>query len=117
MGLGHTLMEELIYDESGKLLNLGPLDYRIPTAMDIPIIETHLMENRDGPGPFGAKGIGEGPVIAVAPAIADAVYDAVGVVIKDLPLTPERVWRALNASGRDAKVEEARGPCIDREQI
>jgi CO/xanthine dehydrogenase Mo-binding subunit len=117
MGLGHTLMEEMVYDESGKLLNAGPLDYRIPTTMDIPVIETHLMENRDGPGPFGAKGIGEGPVIAVAPAIADAVYDAVGVVIKDLPLTPERVWRALNASGRDAKVEEARGPCIDREQI
>jgi len=114
MGLGHTLMEELVYDESGKLLNPGPLDYRIPTAMDIPIIETHLMENRDGPGPFGAKGIGEGPVIAVAPAIADAVYDAVGVVIKDLPLTPERVWGALNASGRDAKAEEVRGTCIDR---
>jgi CO/xanthine dehydrogenase Mo-binding subunit len=105
MGLGHTLMEEMVYDESGKLMNAGPLDYRIPTAMDIPIIETHLMENRDGPGPFGAKGIGEGPVIAVAPAIADAVYDAVGVVIKDLPLTPERVWRALNASGRGAKAE------------
>jgi CO/xanthine dehydrogenase Mo-binding subunit len=103
MGLGHTLMEELVYDESGKLLNAGPLDYRIPTAMDIPIIETHLMENRDGPGPFGAKGIGEGPVIAVAPAIADAVYDAVGVVIYDLPLTPERVWSALNASGRGGK--------------
>jgi CO/xanthine dehydrogenase Mo-binding subunit len=114
MGLGHTLMEELVYDESGKLLNPGPLDYRIPTAMDIPIIETHLMENRDGPGPFGAKGIGEGPVIAVAPAIADAVYDAVGVVIKDLPLTPERVWGALNASGRDAKAEEVRGTCIDK---
>jgi len=103
MGLGHTLMEELVYDESGKLLNAGPLDYRIPTAMDIPIIETHLVENRDGPGPYGAKGIGEGPVIAVAPAIADAVYDAVGVVIKDLPLTPERVWSALNAAGRGAK--------------
>ena len=71
MGLGHTLMEEMVYDESGKLLNAGPLDYRIPTTMDIPVIETHLMENRDGPGPFGAKGIGEGPVIAVAPAIAD----------------------------------------------
>jgi CO/xanthine dehydrogenase Mo-binding subunit len=61
------------------------------------------MENRDGPGPFGAKGIAEGPVIAVAPAIADAVYDAVGVVIKDLPLTSERVWSALNASGRGGK--------------
>lgn len=103
MGLGHTLMEEMIYDERGKLLNAGPLDYRIPTAMDIPIIETHLVENCDGPGPFGAKGIGEGPVIAVAPAIADAVFDAVGIVIKDLPLTPEKVWCALNTSGRGAE--------------
>ena len=107
MGLGHTLMEEMVYDERGKLLNAGPLDYRIPTAMDIPIIETHLIENRDGPGPFGAKGIGEGPVIAVAPAIADAVYDAVGVVIKDLPLTPERVWKALQAAGLDPKAEKS----------
>jgi CO/xanthine dehydrogenase Mo-binding subunit len=107
MGLGHTLMEEMVYDESGKLLNVGPLDYRIPTAMDIPIIETHLIENRDGPGPFGAKGIGEGPVIAVAPAIADAVYDAVGVVVKDLPLTPEKVWSALQASALGAKAAKS----------
>jgi hypothetical protein len=54
-------------------------------------------------------------VIAVAPAIADAVYDAVGVVIKDLPLTPERVWSALDASGRDVKAEEVQGSCIHRE--
>jgi CO/xanthine dehydrogenase Mo-binding subunit len=108
MGLGHTLMEELVYDERGKLLNAGPLDYRIPTAMDIPVIKTDFMENRDGPGPFGAKGIGEGPVLAVAPAIADAVYDAVGITMKDLPLTPERVWNALNASTRDAKAEDAK---------
>ena len=107
MGLGHTLMEELLYDERGKLLNAGPLDYRIPTAMDVPVIETDFMENRDGPGPFGAKGIGEGPVIAVAPAIADAVNDAVGIVMNDLPLTPERVWRALHASPRQAKTEDA----------
>lgn len=106
MGLGHTLMEEMIYDEHGRLLNGGPLDYRIPTAMDIPIIKTAFMENGDGPGPFGAKGIGEGPVLAVAPAIADAVRDAVGVVIKDLPLTPEKVWKALTASAGEARPEE-----------
>ncbi len=103
MGLGHTLMEEMIYDEHGRLLNAGPLDYRIPTAMDIPVIKTAFIENGDGPGPFGAKGIGEGPLLAVAPAIADAVYDAVGVVIKDLPLTPEKVWKALTASTGEAK--------------
>ena len=116
MGLGHTLMEEMIYDERGKLLNDGPLDYRIPTAMDIPVIETYLVENQDGPGPFGAKGIGEGPVIAVAPAIADAVYDAVGVVMKDLPLTPERVWRALNDCKHGAETAQVReaGAAIGR---
>jgi CO/xanthine dehydrogenase Mo-binding subunit len=74
--------------------------------MDIPVIKTAFMENGDGPGPFGAKGIGEGPVLAVAPAIADAVRDAVGVVIKDLPLTPEKVWKALTASAGEARPEE-----------
>jgi CO/xanthine dehydrogenase Mo-binding subunit len=98
MGLGHSLMEELLYDESGRLLNAGPLDYRVPTSMDIPEIHSYLAENRDGPGPFGAKGIGEGPVMAVAPAIAGAIYDAVGLTFKELPITSERVWRALNCT-------------------
>ena len=96
MGLGHTLMEHYIYDDTGRLRNLGAIDYRIPTSMDLPLqMESDIVENEDGPGPYGAKGMSEGALLPVAPAVAAAVRDATGVVIRDLPLTPERVWRAL----------------------
>lgn len=97
MAMGHALMEQLIYDEQGLLKNGGSLDYRIPTAMDIPrSMQSAFIENQDGPGPYGAKGLGESGAISPAPAIADAVRDAVGIWIKDLPLTPEKIWRALH---------------------
>jgi CO/xanthine dehydrogenase Mo-binding subunit len=96
MGLGHTLMEHYIYDDSGRLRNLGAIDYRIPTSMDLPLeMASDVIENADGPGPYGAKGMSEGALLCVAPAVAAAVRDATGAVIRDLPLTPERVWRAL----------------------
>ncbi len=96
MGLGHTLMEHLILDDSGRILNLGALDYRIPTTKDVPLeMESMIVENMDGPGPYGAKGAGESGLLATSPAVASAVTEATGVVIRDLPLTPERVWRAL----------------------
>jgi CO/xanthine dehydrogenase Mo-binding subunit len=96
MGLGHTLMEHYIYDDRGRLRNLGAIDYRIPTSMDLPLsMESDVIENADGPGPYGAKGMSEGALLCVAPAVAAAVRDATGVVIRDLPLTPERVWQAL----------------------
>ncbi|WP_448627503.1 xanthine dehydrogenase family protein molybdopterin-binding subunit [Geodermatophilus sp. URMC 64] len=99
MGLGHTLMEHLIFDEHGRIVNLGALDYRIPTTKDVPLeLHSHLVENEDGPGPYGAKGAGEGGLFAVSPAVAAAVTEATGVVVRDLPLTAERVWRALQAS-------------------
>jgi CO/xanthine dehydrogenase Mo-binding subunit len=99
MGLGHTLMEHYIYDETGRIRNLGAIDYRIPTSMDLPLrMESDIVENEDGPGPYGSKGMSEGALLCVAPAVAAAVRDATGVVIRDLPLTPERVWRALNES-------------------
>jgi CO/xanthine dehydrogenase Mo-binding subunit len=97
MGLGHTLMEHLLLDEHGRIRNLGALDYRIPTFKDLPRSMTSvLVENGDGPGPGGAKGSGEGGLLATSPAIAAAVSQATGVVIKDLPLTPERVWQAMH---------------------
>ena len=96
MGLGHTLMEHYIYDDSGRIRNLGAIDYRIPTSMDLPLqMESDIIENEDGPGPYGSKGMSEGALLCVAPAVAAAVADATGAVIRDLPLTPERVWRAL----------------------
>jgi CO/xanthine dehydrogenase Mo-binding subunit len=96
MGLGHTLMEHLVLDEHGRIVNLGALDYRIPTIKDAPRrLQSILIENEDGPGPFGAKGAGEGGILAIAAAVGAAVNRAAGVVIRDLPLTPERVWRAM----------------------
>jgi CO/xanthine dehydrogenase Mo-binding subunit len=96
-GLGHSLMEQYILDASGRIRNLGALDYRIPTTKDVPreLRSIHI-ENADGPGPYGAKGVAEGGILATAPAIGAAVEQAVGVRIRDLPLTPERIWTELN---------------------
>jgi CO/xanthine dehydrogenase Mo-binding subunit len=96
MGLGHTLMEHIILDETGRIVNLGAIDYHILTSMDLPVeMVSESVENADGPGPYGVKGTAEGSVLATAPAVAAGVRDATGLVIRDLPLTPERVWKAL----------------------
>ena len=102
MGLGHTLMEHYLFDEQGRVRNLGAIDYRIPTSMDLPkSMESEIVENGDGPGPYGAKGMSEGALLCVAPAVAAAVRAATGAVIRDLPLSPERVWRALQELDAD----------------
>jgi CO/xanthine dehydrogenase Mo-binding subunit len=96
MGIGHTLFEQMVYDASGNLLNPNLVDYRVPSFNDVPEnFHTVLVENQDGPGPYGVRGMGEGGLLSVAPAICNALERATGVRIKDLPLTPERVWRAL----------------------
>jgi CO/xanthine dehydrogenase Mo-binding subunit len=97
MGLGHSFMEELLLDSRGRIRNLGALDYRIPTIQDIPReLHSVLIENADGPGPYGAKGAGEGGILGIGAAIGAAVSEATGVYIRELPMTPERVWRALH---------------------
>jgi CO/xanthine dehydrogenase Mo-binding subunit/aerobic-type carbon monoxide dehydrogenase small subunit (CoxS/CutS family) len=103
MGLGHTLMEQIILDSDGRISNLGALDYRIPTIKDVPVaLEALSVENADGPGPYGSKGVAEGALLCTAPALAAALTQATGIVIRELPLTPERVWRAIqDGSGRD----------------
>jgi CO/xanthine dehydrogenase Mo-binding subunit len=96
MGLGQALGEELRYDERGRLTNADLEGYRIASTEDIPAdLESILIENGDGPGPFGAKGVGESGIMAIGPSIGNALHDATGVRIRELPLTPERVWRAL----------------------
>jgi CO/xanthine dehydrogenase Mo-binding subunit len=105
MGLGHTVMERYILDEEGRIRNLGAIDYRIPTSMDLPLsVESDVIENGDGPGPYGAKGMSEGALLPIAPAIAAAVRDATGATIRDLPLSPERIWRALHPDASPAPV-------------
>ena len=95
MGLGYALTEELIVKD-GKVLNPDLLDYRLFTSADMPIIETHIIETDDPGGPFGAKGVGEMGGTPTAAAIANAIYDAVGVRMIQLPMTPERVLAALD---------------------
>ncbi len=106
-GIGHSLMEEMVY-EDGQLLNGNLVDYRVPTFRDLPDgLHTILLENGNGPGPFGSKGIGEGGLLPVASAIANAVSRAVGVRIQDLPLTPPKVWRALRAKAEEQTKDQA----------
>ncbi|MDP2937006.1 MAG: molybdopterin-dependent oxidoreductase [Dehalococcoidia bacterium] len=100
-GLGFALSERIIYDGS-RVLNDSLMDYRMPTAVDVPAIEPHIVENPDQDGPFGAKSAGELPYVPVAGVIANAVHDAVGVRITDLPITPEKVLRALKAQRQQA---------------
>ena len=94
-GMGWALFEQLDHDEDGRLVTGSFLDYAIPVAERVPEIETLIVEVPAPDGPFGAKGIGEAPVVAAAPAIANAVAAATGVRFRELPMTPPRVWAAL----------------------
>lgn len=99
-GIGHTFFEQLVYD-NGQLINPNLVDYKIPTFSDVPQeFHTVLVENGDGPGPFGVRGMAEGGILSVAPSVCNAIDRATGVRIRDLPLTPERVWRALRDGGK-----------------
>lgn len=101
MGIGHSLFEQMVH-EGGQLVNATLVDYRVPSFSDMPRgFHTVLVENGDGLGPYGSRGMGEGGIFSVAPAITGALARAAGVQICDLPLTPERVWRSL----RDARGE------------
>jgi CO/xanthine dehydrogenase Mo-binding subunit len=93
--IGHTLMEEVKYSADGAPQNTGFLDYKIPSILDLPLIEPVIVEEADEEGPFGARGVGEPPILALAPAIANAIFDAVGVRITSLPITAEKVLQAL----------------------
>jgi hypothetical protein len=82
---------------SNSLVHTAPslLDYKSPTSLDMPEIFTYLVEGPDPRGPFGAKEVGQGPMLPIAPAVANAVYDAVGVRIDEVPITPEKILKAL----------------------
>jgi 4-hydroxybenzoyl-CoA reductase subunit alpha len=95
MGLGEALMEEMAFTREGLLRNAGLLDYKTPTMMETPEIETFLIEDGDAEGPFGAKEVGQGPLLPVPPALVNAVYDAIGVRFDEIPVTPDKVLRAL----------------------
>jgi CO/xanthine dehydrogenase Mo-binding subunit len=99
-GIGQAMFEEIVYD-NGQLINPNLVDYVLPSLGDMPqVIDPICVEVPDRNGPFGAKGIGESALIPVAPAIANAVFDAVGVRIKDLPIKPEKIFLALEEAKR-----------------
>ncbi len=95
MGLGTALSEEMLWTPEARLANPGLLDYRLPRIRDVPPIHVEAIEGFAGAGPFGAKGLGEPPIIPVPAAVANAVADATGTRVYELPMTPERVARAL----------------------
>jgi len=95
MGLGETLMEDTITGPDGRLLNPNLHDYLIPTIRDVPDIRSVAVESYEPRGPFGAKEIGEGSLVPVLGAIANAIYDACGVRVTELPITPEKILRGL----------------------
>ncbi len=91
-----ALWEELLYDQEGQVRNPSLLDYRMPTAGDVPMIDTIIVEVPGGDGPYGAKLVGEPPMVPAVAAVANAVTAAIGARVCDLPITPERIWRALH---------------------
>ena len=97
-GQGYALSEEMLYEE-GRLITPSFSEYLMPTAMDMPKVECIILESRSGVGPYGAKGIGEPAMTPVAPAIANAVADAIGVRVFEMPITPERIVQALKRRG------------------
>jgi 4-hydroxybenzoyl-CoA reductase alpha subunit len=112
MGLGEALMEEQEFRRlprrlSHALVHKFPsmLEYKSPTSLDMPEVVTELIENPDPRGPFGAKEVGQGPLLPIMPAVANAVYDAVGVRIDEVPVTPEKVMKALaeKRAGREPR--------------
>lgn len=96
MGLGYGLLEEMVLKD-GQVQNPQFTDYILPTALDVPEIELAIVEEPAPKGPFGAKGISEAALLPTAPAIVNAIYDAVGVRIRDLPATPQKILAALKA--------------------
>ncbi len=106
MGLGQALYEEVKVGRDGRLMNPSLHDYKIPTMADLPELNTTFVESYDPDSPYGAKEAGEGPIQPVIPAIFNAVYDAIGVRFTEMPITPERVLRAL-----DEKKRQEGGTC------
>ena len=100
MGLGYALSEEMLFDKRGRMRNADLLDYKIFSSIDTPRVKAILIRTDEPTGPFGAKSVSEIPVDVVAPAIGNALYGAIGVRIRSIPFTPERVLRAIGTLDR-----------------
>ena len=126
MGLGEALMEEQVFRRlppklSGALVHKFPsiLEYKSPTSLDMPEVVTELIEDPDPNGPFGAKEVGQGPLLPIMPAVANAVYDAVGVRIDEVPVTPDKILKALDdrERGGEGRYGPTHFPDIDYPEV
>ncbi|CAN5207660.1 xanthine dehydrogenase family protein molybdopterin-binding subunit [soil metagenome] len=117
MGLGEALMEEMTYRANRNVVHKFPslLEYKSPTTLEMCDVKTYLIEDADPNGPFGAKEVGQGPLLPVMPAVANAVYDAVGVRVDEVPITPEKVLAALRAKaqGKPARFGPKDVPAVE----
>src|SRR5512132_1928651 len=117
MGLGEILMEEMVYRGNRNVVHKFPslLEYKSPTTMEMCDVKTYLIEDPDPNGPYGAKEVGQGPLLPVPPAVANAVYDAVGVRIDEVPITPEKVLKALREKerGRNPRLGPESVPAVE----
>lgn len=100
MGMGESIWEQVLFDDQGKILNPNLGEYRMPTAMDMPKVTSALVESYEPAGPWGVKEVGEGATIPTMGCYANAIYDAMGIRVNSLPLTYEKVWRALKEKGK-----------------
>jgi 4-hydroxybenzoyl-CoA reductase subunit alpha len=100
MGLGEALMEEVKFDQKGRVVNASLGEYHIPTILDMPEMKCIVVESDEPNGPYGAKEVGEGAIMPTIPAILNAVKEATGAELDELPLTPERVLAAIRAAAR-----------------
>lgn len=116
-GIGHTLYEDYQIDmKTGRSLNANFVDYKMPLSMDMPPIHTLILESAPDPGgPFGAKGVGEDPIVAIGPAIANAVYDAIGVRFHHYPIKPEQVLQALQQKAEREASEQSEQEILEQQ--
>src|SRR5258708_29086988 len=96
-GIGWALSEEYVYDKDGRLENPGFLDYRVPVASDMPMIDTVMVEVPNPRHPFGARGVGEVPLVPPMAAVANAIFAATGIRMRDLPMSPPKLRAAFDA--------------------
>jgi CO/xanthine dehydrogenase Mo-binding subunit len=94
-GIGWALNEEFVYNDQGVMVNASFLDYRMPTTLDMPMIETVIVEVPNPGHPYGVRGVGEVPIVPPPAAVANAIYRAVGIRLNELPMSPSRVLKAL----------------------
>ena len=106
MGLGQVLSEKMVYGRTGHLQNANLLDYKIPSVHEMPHVEPIIVESCDPEGPFGAKEAGEGPLLPILPAVVNAVYDAIGIRLRTLPLTPDVVFKGIEKALKASEFDD-----------